>query len=60
MEAVAQVTGEDWWLQEVKAVSVDKTRGFLYKLARAMGDWQAVSSGDAKRMARRAGRRATG
>ena len=41
-------------------MSVPKTRGFLYKAARLLGDYQAVSSGCTKKMARRVGRRATG
>ena len=41
-------------------MSVHKTRGFLYWLARLLGDYQAVSSGSSKKMARRAGRRVTG
>ncbi len=41
-------------------MSVHKTRGFLYKLARLLGDWQAVSSGNPKKIARRIGRRAAG
>lgn len=41
-------------------MSISKTRGFLYKLAKLLGDWQAVSSGSGKKMARRVGRRAAG
>jgi len=41
-------------------VSVTKTRGFLYQLARLLGDWSAVSSGDARQMTKRVGRRAAG
>jgi len=41
-------------------MSVHKTRGFLYWLARLLGDYQAVSSGSSKKMARRVGRRAAG
>jgi len=41
-------------------MSVSKSRGFLYKLARLLGDYSAVSSGSSKKMARRVGRRATG
>ncbi|NMB34770.1 MAG: hypothetical protein GX989_00610 [Firmicutes bacterium] len=41
-------------------MSVNKTRGFLYKLARLLGDWQAISSGSSKKIAKRAGRRIAG
>lgn len=41
-------------------MSVNKTRGVLYQAAKFLGDFQAVSSGDSKKIARRAGRRATG
>ncbi len=41
-------------------MSVGKTRGFLYKLARLLGDYSAVSSGSSKKMTRRVGRRVTG
>ena len=41
-------------------MSVNKTRGLLYKIARLLGDISAVSSGSSKKMAKRAGRRATG
>jgi len=41
-------------------MSVNKTRGLLYKIARLLGDFSAVSSGSSKKMAKRAGRRATG
>jgi hypothetical protein len=41
-------------------MSVHKTRSILYKLARLLGDWQAVSSGNPKKVARRVGRRAAG
>lgn len=41
-------------------MSVNKTRGFLYKLARMLGDFSAVSSGSPKKMAKRVGRRAAG
>jgi len=44
----------------VEGMSVHKTRGFLYWLARLLGDYQAVSSGSSKKMARRVGRRAAG
>ena len=41
-------------------MSIHKTRGFLYKLARLLGDFQAVSSGSPKKMTKRVGRRITG
>ncbi len=41
-------------------MSVNKTRGVLYKIARLLGDVSAVSSGSSKKMARRAGRRTAG
>jgi len=41
-------------------VSINKSRGFLYKIARLLGDFQAVSSGSSKKMTRRAARRGAG
>jgi len=41
-------------------MSVSKTRGFLYKLARLLGDFSAVSSGSPKKMTKRVGRRVAG
>ena len=41
-------------------MSVSKTRGFLYRLARLLGDFSALSSGSPKKMTKRAGRRITG
>ena len=41
-------------------MNVNKTRGFLYKLARLLGDFSAISSGSSKKMTRRVGRRVTG
>ncbi len=41
-------------------MSVNKTRGLLYKAARLLGDFSAVSSGSSKKMTRRVGRRVTG
>lgn len=41
-------------------MSISKTRGILYKVARLLGDYQAVKSGSSKKMAKRVGRRATG
>ncbi|WP_196121257.1 hypothetical protein [Anaerobacillus alkaliphilus] len=40
-------------------MSINKSRGFLYKLARFLGDFQAVRKGP-KAMAKRAGRRVVG
>lgn len=39
---------------------VRKTRSFLYKLARLLGDYQAISSGSSKKIAKRVGRRVVG
>lgn len=41
-------------------MSINKTRGTLYKLARLLGDVNAVSSGSPKKAARRVGRRTAG
>ena len=41
-------------------MSVNKTRGLLYKAARLLGDYKAISSGSSKKMTKRAGRRVTG
>jgi hypothetical protein len=41
-------------------MSVSKTRGFPYQLAKLLGDWQALSSGSDKKMAKRVGRRVAG
>ena len=41
-------------------MSVNKTRGFLYRLARLLGDFTAISSGSSKKMTKRAGRRVAG
>ncbi len=41
-------------------MSVNKTRGLLYKAARLLGDYKAVSSGSPKKMTKRVGRRVTG
>ena len=41
-------------------MSVNKTRGFLYWIARLLGDYQAASSGSSKKITRRAGRRVAG
>ena len=41
-------------------MSINKTRGFLYWLARILGDWQAISSGSSKKVVKRIGRRTAG
>ncbi|NMB40943.1 MAG: hypothetical protein GX996_03300 [Firmicutes bacterium] len=41
-------------------MSVNKTRGFLYTIARLLGDFQALSSGNPRKIAKRAARRVTG
>lgn len=41
-------------------MSVNKTRSLLYKAARLLGDFQAISSGSPKKMTKRVGRRVTG
>ena len=43
------------------ALTINKTRGFLYLLAKLLGDFQAAGKGRiGKRIARRAAGRATG
>ncbi len=41
-------------------VSIGKTRGILYRIAKLLGDVSAVSSGSPKKIAKRAGRRIVG
>ncbi|MCF7933479.1 MAG: hypothetical protein K9M84_06845 [Spirochaetia bacterium] len=41
-------------------MSINKTRGLLYRIARILGDYQAISSGSPRKMANRVGRRVTG
>lgn len=41
-------------------MSISKTRGILYKVAKFLGDVSAVTSGSPEKMAKRAGRRAFG
>ena len=41
-------------------VTINKTRGVFYKVARILGDISAISSGSPKKVAKRVGRRATG
>ncbi len=41
-------------------MSVSKSRGLLYKAARLLGDYSAVSSGSPKKITRRVGRRVAG
>jgi len=47
-------------LREVNKLSIGKTRGILYKIAKFLGDFSAVSSGDPKKIAKRVGRRTAG
>lgn len=41
-------------------MSFNKTRGLLYRIAKFLGDLQAISSGSPGKMTRRVGRRAAG
>jgi len=41
-------------------MSINKTRGLLYKLAKLLGDLTAVSSGKLGKITKRVSRRATG
>jgi len=41
-------------------MSINKTRGFLYKLAKLLGDLSATSSGKPGKITKRITRRATG
>lgn len=41
-------------------ISISKIRGEMYKTAKILGDVQAVSSGDPKKIAKRLGRRVAG
>lgn len=41
-------------------MSIHKTRGLLYRIARLLGDVQAISSGNPQKVAKRAARRVTG
>ena len=41
-------------------MSINKTRGLLYKLAKLLGDLSAVSSGKPGKITKRVSRRATG
>jgi|GEM_PF-1680632 len=41
-------------------MSINKTRSILYTLARLLGDFQAISSGDPKKIGKRIARRAAG
>ena len=41
-------------------MSINKTRGILYKLAKLLGDLSAVSSGKPGKVTKRVTRRATG
>ena len=41
-------------------MSINKTRGVLYQLAKLLGDISAITSGNPTKMAKRVGRRAVG
>ena len=41
-------------------MSINKTRGILYKIARLLGDFQAISSGNPQKIGKRIARRAAG
>jgi len=41
-------------------MSISKTRGFLYTLAKLLGDFQALSSGSPQKIGKRVARRAAG
>jgi len=44
----------------VRILSINKTRGILYQIAKLLGDVSAITSGSPKKMAKRVGRRTTG
>ena len=41
-------------------MSINRTRGLLYRLAKLLGDISAIKSGDSKKMTKRVSRRITG
>ena len=41
-------------------MSISKTRGILYQIAKLLGDVSAIISGSPKKMAKRVGRRTAG
>ena len=41
-------------------MNISKTRGFLYWLAKILGDVSAIASGSSKKVTKRVGRRAAG
>lgn len=41
-------------------MSIGKTRGFLYWLAKILGDFSALKSGSSKKIGKRVGRRVVG
>ena len=41
-------------------MSISKTRGVLYQIAKLLGDVSAITSGSSKKMAKRVGRRVAG
>lgn len=43
-----------------KGLTISKVRGAMYDSAKFLGDVQAISSGDPKKIAKRVGRRAAG
>ncbi len=43
-----------------RSMSIGKTRSFLYKLAKLLGDVSAISSGSGSKIAKRVGRRTVG
>jgi hypothetical protein len=47
-------------VKEVRALSISKTRGVLYQIAKLLGDVSAITSGSPKKMAKRVGRRTAG
>jgi hypothetical protein len=44
----------------VNKLSIGKTRGILYKIAKLLGDFSAISSGNPKKITQRIGRRTVG
>lgn len=43
-----------------KGLTISKVRGSMYSTAKFLGDVQAISSGDPKKVAKRVGRRVAG
>jgi hypothetical protein len=44
----------------VTKLTISKTRGILYQIAKLLGDVSAITSGSPKKMAKRVGRRTVG